>query len=103
MAKVKEIARGIEQKGFQEKEKTRHTFYFYHDALGKKTRVYTFVSRGRGEVGKPLMATMASQCKLSLEDFNRLIDCSLEQLAYEEMLRETGHLEKDDNTRSSAV
>lgn len=102
MAKLKEIARGLAQKGFQAREKTRHTYYFYHDSSGKKTRIYTFVSRGRGEVGKPLMATMASQCRLSLEDFNRLIDCSLGQLAYEEMLRDTGHIDKGDNTRSSA-
>jgi hypothetical protein len=93
VAKPREVADGLRQKGFEEREKTRHTFYHFRDSFGNKTRIYTLVSRGRAELGKPLMATMASQCKLSLTDFSRLIDCSLERVAYENLLRGKGHLE----------
>ena len=57
-------------------------------ANGKKTPVRTKTSHGSShrDIGSEIASRMARQCRLSSGDFERLVDCSLSQAEYEELL-----------------
>ncbi|WP_419941943.1 hypothetical protein [Candidatus Palauibacter sp.] len=50
------------------------------------------MSHGRAEVGADLIARMAKQCRLSKDEFLRLVDCPMTGSEYVEMLKSRGHL-----------
>ena len=90
----REVEQALESKGFMRREKA-HVFFLYHTRKGLKTSVRTMTSHGNSgaDIGHRLIAEMARQCKISRVDFGRLIDCSLSQEAYENLLIDRGIIE----------
>jgi predicted RNA binding protein YcfA (HicA-like mRNA interferase family) len=90
--KPNDVERSLEKKGFQRKEGDHHYFNYYTKA-GKKTKVFTKTSHGVKELDDSLLGMMSRQCKLSRQDFDRLIDCPLDRDSYERKLIEVGVVE----------
>ncbi len=59
---------------------------------GDRTEIFTKMSHGRAEIGVDLIARMARQCRLSKDEFLRLIDCPMTESEYVETLESRGHL-----------
>jgi predicted RNA binding protein YcfA (HicA-like mRNA interferase family) len=70
---AKEIATGLQQKGFRLRDNDHSFFHLYVN--GKKTSVYTKISHGEKEIHDGLLGTMARQVRLSRKQFNELIEC----------------------------
>ena len=90
--KPNDVERSLEKKGFQRKEGDHHYFNYYTKA-GKKTRVFTKTSHGVKELDDTLLGMMSRQCKLTRQDFDRLIDCPLDRDGYERKLIDSGVVE----------
>ena len=75
-------------KGFREHLKKDHHYYYFY-VSGKKSVVYTKVSRGPTHpIGKGLFSHMARQCGLVTPEFCDLIDCGLTEPEYRALLLE---------------
>lgn len=86
--KRQEMGQALEGKGFVRQE-GRHVFFVYHTReRNLKTSVWTMMSHGNSgaDISKSLSAKMAKQCRMNKAEFERLIDCSLSQGDYEELL-----------------
>lgn len=87
-----DVVAGLENKGFLSREGD-HTFLSYFDQAGRKTSVFTKVSHGsQNEIDDNLLGMMAKQCKLPKKRFFDLIDCPLDRVEYETILRENQHI-----------
>jgi hypothetical protein len=85
--KTRDIAASLTRKGFQRSERD-HAFFTYHRASDqKKTSVFTKTSHGATEIDNFLIGKMATQCQLSRSEFLDLVDCTIDQIAYEAILR----------------
>lgn len=82
-----DVERALCAKGFVARDRD-HNYFFYYSQAGKKTRIFTKTSHGAREIDDHLLSRMARQCRLSNNDFARLIDCPLDRNAYENMLIE---------------
>lgn len=91
--KREEVVNALKRKGFVQSDGD-HLNLHYVNSAGKKTRVWTKVSRGtkHRDIINPNLSRMARQCKLSNKDFERLLDCPLSREAYEEMLIAVGEI-----------
>ncbi|NLG32531.1 MAG: hypothetical protein GX550_03330 [Syntrophomonadaceae bacterium] len=91
-----EVINALLRKGFVRSDDKDHIKFFYTNQAGEKTRVWTKISRGKkhSEIGRPNLGHMAKQCKLSNENFGRLLDCPLSREDYEDMLIEAGQISK---------
>lgn len=85
------VERALQRKGFRKREGD-HSFFIYYTLDGKKTPVRTKTSHGSShrDIGSEIASRMARQCRLGSVDFERLVDCSLSQAEYEELLEEQG-------------
>jgi hypothetical protein len=70
------IHRALAAKGFTPKNGPKHIIYHYY-FKGKKTRIYTFMSRPPGQINDDLIGIMAKQTKLEKREFVELIECTL--------------------------
>ncbi len=84
--KQTEVERSLEAKGFQRAKGGDHHYFHYYSRGGKKTAVFTKTSHGSREIDDSLLARMSKQCRLSRSDFDRLLDCPLDQVSYENIL-----------------
>ncbi|MBA3053643.1 MAG: hypothetical protein FP826_01605 [Sphingomonadales bacterium] len=75
------------KKGFR-KDDSHHHFYIYWNLDGKKTAKKTKTSHGSSykTLGDPLLKAMARQVGLTKPKFLELVDCSMDQKAYEKEL-----------------
>lgn len=82
----------LQRKGFSMKEGGDHFRFVFISQQGKKTSVYTKVSRGTKYkvISDNLLAQMAYQCKLAKTEFLDLIDCPLSKEEYIGKLRAHG-------------
>lgn len=74
--KIRKIKRELTRKGFCEINKKGHYFYYFIYE-GKRTSVYTFISRGESEYPNLLLSHMKKQLRLSKEQFEGVIDCTI--------------------------
>lgn len=83
----KDIDAALQRKGFAHEEGDHH-YYFYHNIAGKKTIRKTKMSRGSSHksIGDPLLGQMARQLGLSKPSFLQLVDCTLDQQGYEDLV-----------------
>ena len=81
------VERALEAKGFRRREND-HSYFVYYTEAGAKTPIRTKTSHGKGgaDIPNKLVGRMAKQCKLRIADFRDLVDCSLSQAEYEELL-----------------
>lgn len=70
------VHRSLSEKGFVPRNGAKHILYHYW-YKGKKTQIFTFMSRPPGPLGDNLIAKMAKQTKLSREEFIELAECPL--------------------------
>lgn len=82
-----DVAAALTKKGFAQSNND-HMKFTYINTAGKKTQVWTKISRGskHREIDVSNLSRMARQCKLSNTDFERLLDCPLSREKYEDML-----------------
>lgn len=77
------IRKSLLRKGFVEESKTKHLRYrFYYKDF--RTSLCTTVSRGSDNynISDYLLSQMARQCRLSVGDFRKLIECSISENGY---------------------
>lgn len=82
------IRKGLLRKGFVEEIKTKHLRYrFYYKDV--RTRLHTTVSRGSDnyDISDFLLSQMAKQCRLSVSDFRKLIECSISEKGYYDLVK----------------
>lgn len=86
--KRRKVEQALMKKGF-ERVFGDHVYFVYYSLSGEKTHILTSISHGpkARDIGDPLVSLMARQCKLSLKQFKALIDCSLTQPEYEEIVK----------------
>lgn len=82
-----DVSAALAKKGFAQSNND-HMKFTYFNSIGKKTQVWTKISRGSGhkDITVSNLSRMARQCKLSNTDFERLLDCPLDRDTYEDML-----------------
>ncbi len=79
--KAREIKEGLTKKGFIAVQRD-HT-YFFLSVEGRKSRVHTKISHGRGEYGDNLLSFVAKELYISKKQLADLLDCPL---SYEDYL-----------------
>jgi hypothetical protein len=86
------VEAGLSSKGFR-RSNNDHRYFFYHDLNGQKHPIRTHTSQGRGiTLGDPLIAAMAKQSGLNKREFLDLVDCPMDQVTYEHLLRSRGRI-----------
>lgn len=60
---AKDVAAGLERKGFQLRDNDHSFYHLYVD--GKKTMIFTKISHGEKEIHDSLLGAMARQVKLN--------------------------------------
>lgn len=89
--KVRDIRAALLRKGFQEEPDAHHVyFWFYFE--GKRSTIKTYVSHGATDIGAPLISMMGKQTRIGKDGFLRLVDCSMDEVAYTKILIEKGEL-----------
>lgn len=89
----RKIEKGLKDKGFRKKNKDHVTFR-YIASDGTETSIFTHCSHGAGgnDVQDWVIAKMAKQCKISVNEFKDLVDCPLSTEEYEKRLCQCGVL-----------
>jgi hypothetical protein len=82
------IVANLTSKGF-EIGSGDHIFLIYRRADGQRTAIRTKVSRGTShrDVSDVILGHMAKQVKLPKKSFLELVDCTLGQVGYEELVK----------------
>jgi hypothetical protein len=80
----KEIDAALKRKGFDH-DNGDHHYYVYYNLAGQKTMKKTKISRGSKykTISDPLLGQMARQVGLTKAKFLNLVDCTLDQQAYD--------------------
>ncbi len=73
--KAREIKESLTKKGFIAFQRD-HTYLFLR-VEGRKPRVHTKISHGRGEYGDNLLSFVAKELHISRKQFADLLDCPL--------------------------
>ena len=82
--KINQISRALLSKGFRVTQ-ADHTFYWFY-WNGKKTYVRTKISHGKIEYDDRLLGYMSLQLHLEKKELEHLIECSLTEKEYTELL-----------------
>jgi hypothetical protein len=91
--KTKDICSALKKKGFSETPKNRHTHYILYEN-GKKTEIFTFISRGIAEYNDNLLGSMKKQLHLeSKTELKNFIECPMAKEQYRDLLIERGCIE----------
>ena len=82
------VLSNLARKGFKLTEGD-HIFLVYHRVDGLKTPIRTKVSRGSAhrDISDSLLGQMAKQVRLNKSAFLELIDCTLDQTGFEQLVR----------------
>lgn len=90
----RDLASALGKKGFasdgSEKNKDHDFFYFVVD--GRKSQVYTKLSRGTDykTLGNGIVAKIAKQMRLSKKELHTFVECSLTKEGYAQKLYDLG-------------
>jgi hypothetical protein len=92
-----EVQRSLPTKGFRADPDGAHSyFYFYRN--GKKTRFYTYTSHGKpgDDVGSDIVRAMKQPLGLgSLQEVRDLVECTIDEARYLQLLIASGALPRD--------
>lgn len=86
-----DVEAALKQKGFRQQNR-KHRFFTYYTLNGELTAVRTMTSHGHKEIADRILSMMAKQVGLTTPQFQELLDCPLEQGAFEALLRESGRI-----------
>ena len=86
------IRSALEKKGFKKDEKNRDHDYYFLQVAGKKSSVFTKLSRGSNykTIGDGLVAKIAKQIFLTRSQFEKYVSCSMSREDYLEAVRARG-------------
>jgi len=88
----REIEAGLSNKGFAKSE-SHHSYFVYVSLDGKKSLAKTHTSHGRSfDIDDSLLSKMARQCGINRQQFLRLVECPMQRLEFEDLLRQAGKL-----------
>jgi hypothetical protein len=93
--KARDADSSLTKKGFRTRNSKDKYYHFYVD--GKKTAVYTFMSQGEREIHDGLVGQMCKQVKLNKKEFLALIECTLSEPDYRQLLEDRGHIAKQND------
>ena len=87
----REIDAALRRKGFTCKSDGKHLRYSYILPGGNKAAVNTLISHGMmgSALSANLISRMARQLRLTKNEFLKLIDCTLDENGYREILQKT--------------
>ncbi len=88
-----EVESALSRKGFSEDDSKGADHRWFRPYVGgKKTAIATKTSRGTKykHLGEPLVKHMAVQIRLTKQEFEQLVECSIDGAKYIELLRERG-------------
>lgn len=87
--KKAKVESALKKKGFEQTDGD-HRFFVYVTIDGKKTAVRTKTSHTpkMKDIPDNLLSQMAKQCRLSKNNFFRLLDCPLGREEYEKILQD---------------
>ena len=74
--KTRNIESALSSKGFQGRNGAKHKIYVYRGR--SEIDIHTFVSHGVKEYGDSLLSAMRRQLKLSHEEFDGVVKCSID-------------------------
>ena len=74
--KTRNIESALSSKGFRGRHGSKHKIYVYEG--GSEIDIHTFVSHGVKEYGGSLLSAMRRQLKLSHEEFDGVVTCSID-------------------------
>lgn len=85
LLKASDVAKSLERKGMTPTN-THHVMYrkVVSDGGGP---VITRISHGAKEISQSLISKMARQCELTSQEFRALVECSLSEVAWDELVR----------------
>jgi predicted RNA binding protein YcfA (HicA-like mRNA interferase family) len=85
------VITSLKKKGFKQLENDHHSFYPTNQNGERIIGMRTKVSHGsKHDIGDDLLKQMARQTGLSLNEFLKLIDCTIDKEKYLELLGERG-------------
>ncbi len=89
---AKDIDAALRKKGFRRYMDGKHIQYFFQTLDGRDSPIMTFISHGMGSttIGDSLLGKMARQLHLTKSQFLALIDCTLDETGYREILTTQG-------------
>lgn len=89
------IRAGLVGKGFQEVTKKKDHDFYYLFVDGKKTSVFTRLSRGSDfkDYSDPLVTKVYRQIGLSKQQFLKYLDCTLSLRDYLSLLRQQNRIQ----------
>ena len=84
------IDAALRKKGFMRDSDGKHLRYFFTLPDGSPSGIDTLMSQGAfGEtIGAPLISHMSRQLRLTKSQFLELVDCTLDETGYREILEE---------------
>ncbi len=88
--KARDIDAALCKKGFEKTKFGDHVRYYLYDHQTGRTLAQTKISHGESTVGAPLISQMARQLHLTKAQFLALIDCTLSEEGYREILTTQG-------------
>jgi len=89
--KSRDVKRALKAKGFVEATKRDHWYYFFYRD-GKKSDIYTKISRSDTDLHDGLCSAMAAQIRLTDPQFRKFVDCVLTAEIYLRILLDEHHL-----------
>jgi hypothetical protein len=91
--KTRELNNTLLKKGFRIDDGKSHHRFFYLVVDGRKSAVYTYLSHGQDEYGKPLMAKLRKQLRFpDVESAESFFDCPMTGDEYVDLLKKEGVL-----------
>ena len=91
--RARDVEGALKAKGFQEKDKRDHVYYFFY-YKGKKTNIFTKISHGENEIHDKNCSSMARQIKLNSAQFKDFVACPLTPELYLKLLLDSKHIEE---------
>lgn len=82
--RTRDIESALTSKGFKQANSDHKYYFFYVD--GKKTSIRTKISHGASEYGDVLLGLMKKQLHLEKKELEELINCTLGEKEYRELL-----------------
>jgi hypothetical protein len=84
----------LRSKGFREEDKGRDHIFFFLNATGQVTAIFTKVSRGSSHkvIDDSLLGKMSRQLRITNGELRRFAECTLSQVQYTDTLKKNGHL-----------
>ena len=94
--KGREVDAALRKKGFRRDVDGKHIWYYFRDSNDEEADVKVMMSHGMmgHSLSAKLIGDMARQLRLTKQQFLALIDCTLDEEGYSELLYPTDNQEE---------